>query len=494
MVGRPGVSTSGVATRGEWRVRADYSRVVTALFLPGQDLGEESATRVSATLQRVMAMSDSDVADTLHDLSSRFGDRHDDLAQIFRQNATRVHPHLGSPMSSQRYELLGAVFTHEITLEGSGICNPSVVPHPDQRSLAPGEQRVIMSYRAIGEGHLSTICFRTGVVTSRGDFRLDAPSAHPTTPTIHRGTVSKRLVRALLFDSHLDSETAAWILHHLGDEFTEAELNDAIVRMDHESDLRLHLITTSSTLRTMAANFYQSHFDESTDVSQRVLMPTTPAESRGLEDARFVLTDAQTGRYRATCAAYDGHSVTQKLIETDDFRTFTFSPLAGRGARNKGLALFPRRVRGRHVALSRLDHVSNYVTFSDDGRRWDEVYPIPNPASAWSMLQVGNCGSPLELPEGWLVLTHGIGPMRTYSIGALLLDLDDPTRVVAYVPEPLLTPIPDEQDGYVPNVLYSCGALLWAGTVIIPIGIADQSLGYATITLEVLREHLTPVA
>ncbi|NNN03385.1 MAG: glycosidase [Acidimicrobiaceae bacterium] len=485
----------GIARRGEWRIRADHDRVITALFLPGQDLGEESETRASATSQRVLALSDDEVTEALEEIARHFGDRHRDLDEVFLRNSERVHNHVGMAMSLQRRQLLGAVFTHEFTLEGSGLCNPSLVAHPDQTGVLDGEQRVVMSYRALGEGHFSTIGFRTGVVNRAGTFTLDASSADPVAATIHRGVVSKRQVRALLFDERLDSETVAWVLQHLEEEFTERELNEAIVRIDHESDLRLNVISTAALLRTIASNFYLSTFPETVELNRRILMPTTPAECRGLEDARFVrIVDGERSRYQATCAAFDGKSVSQKLIETDDFTTFSMTPLAGRGARNKGLALFPRQIRGRYVALSRYDHVSNFITFSDDGRRWDEVFPIQRPGTIWSILQVGNCGSPIELEEGWLVMTHGIGPMRTYGIGAILLDLEDPTKVIADLPGPLLTPNLDEQNGYVPNVVYSCGSLLYADQLFIPYGIADQSISYATVSLDDVREHLRPVA
>jgi predicted GH43/DUF377 family glycosyl hydrolase len=243
----------------------------------------------------------------------------------------------------------------------------------------------------------------------------------------------------------------------------------------------------AKVLRALSECFYVATFNDGIDLSRRVLWPSTPCENSGVEDARFVeLREYDATRYVATYTAFDGRNVTQQLLETNDFLHFSSSPLAGRGAENKGLAVFPRRVGGRFVALSRHDRESNALAFSQDLHHWDQVSPLQIPCESWEMLQLGNCGSPIELSEGWLVITHGVGPMRTYGISAMLLDLDDPTKVLARLSKPLLVPDAEEQDGYVPNVVYSCGSLVHAGTLYLPYGVGDQSISYCTTSVQEL--------
>jgi len=225
-----------------------------------------------------------------------------------------------------------------------------------------------------------------------------------------------------------------------------------------------------------------------------VLWPATSLESHGVEDARFVrfIEDDGNATYYATYTAFDGADITQQLLHTDDFLSFEASPMVGPAATNKGLALFPRRIGGRFAAMSRHDRETNAVTFSDTLGHWSDAVTCQTPDRDWEVIQLGNCGSPIETPSGWLVLTHGVGPMRTYSIGALLLDLDDPTTVLATLPEPLLTPATDEQDGYVPNVVYSCGALLHGDTLVVPYGIADTAIAIATVQVPELLDAMVP--
>ena len=245
-------------------------------------------------------------------------------------------------------------------------------------------------------------------------------------------------------------------------------------------------------MRAIAECCYVATFDESTELSRRVLWPATPAESQGIEDARFVkLTVDDEERDVASYTAFDGHGVTQQLLETTDFLTFTSTPLSGVAASNKGLAFFPRPIGERFAALSRHDRESNSLAFSSDLRIWNEATALQDPLQPWELLQIGNCGSPIELDEGWLVLTHGVGPMRTYGIGALLLDLDDPSKVIARLDQPLLVPDETEQDGYVPNVVYSCGSLVHAGTLYLPYGVADEFISFATVLVADLVDALT---
>ena len=472
----------GLATRSTWRLRADDSRVVSRLFIPGQELVGGSESRAANAVLRILALSESDVEEALADLVRRFDARHHDLTQVFEQNAHRVADYVSTPMTGARRRLIGAAFTHEYSIEGAAVCNPSLVAHPDQSGLPEGALRVVMSIRAVGEGHHSSICFRSGVIDASRAFALDDALPFPVVGELGPTQLDRDLFHALLSDLGFDGETSASVLDSLTDSFSAADLEAALSRLLVQTDTRLNVATTSGLLRLIAACFYQSRFDEDVDISRRVLWPTAPNEANGMEDARFVeMSEPGLARYIASYTAFDGHSVSQQLLQTDDFLTFTSSPLAGRGARNKGLAFFPRRIGGRHCALSRFDRESNAVAFSEDGHRWDEVAVAQEPVYAWEVVQLGNCGAPIELDEGWLVLTHGVGPMRTYGIGALLLDLDDPTRIIGQLAQPLLSPTPAEQDGYVPNVVYSCGSLVHDGVLHIPYGIADQSIGSAWV-------------
>ncbi len=288
-------------------------------------------------------------------------------------------------------------------------------------------------------------------------------------------------------------EDADYVLGRLGKQFTKEELEKRLRLLEKQTATRKQAKRIIGLIRKIADRSYTVQFEDGTPLSERVLLPTMSAESSGMEDARFVrfVEDDATVTYYATYTAYNGIDVRQQLLETQDFLKFTSSPMVGAAADNKGLALFPRRIAGRFAALSRSDRESNTVTYSDNPHRWEEGLACQLPTASWEVLQLGNCGSPIETEAGWLVLTHGVGPMRTYNIGAILLDLEDPTRIIGQLREPLLSPGADEQDGYVPNVVYSCGSVLHSGTLVLPYGIGDSAIGVATVPLGELLASLT---
>ncbi|HEY7931665.1 MAG TPA: hypothetical protein VIC81_05325 [Acidimicrobiales bacterium] len=484
----------GIAQRTPLLVQPDASRVVARLFVPGQDLLGGSESRTQSTVARVMDLTDEQVDAALESLYQRFTTRHADIRASFQVNYERVADYVRGPLRPARQQLLGATFTNELSLEGSAICNPSLVASAHQGGLAPGQRRVTMSYRAISEGHRSCIVFREGVISVGGALALEPPAPFPLLGEVQPAPMQRDHVRALLRDGHADGDTAEAVLATLANTFSGTELNEALVRLETQRDTRPNASATARVMRSLAAGFYHSTFPIESALGQRVLWPSAPHEQHGMEDARFVrLVEGEGSRYVATYTAYDGVVVAQQLLETDDFLTFTSSPLAGLASRNKGLAIFPRRVDGHYVALSRHDRESNAVAVTDDLHRWDEAVTLVSPQQDWEMLQLGNCGAPLELPEGWLVLTHGVGPMRTYGIGALLLDLHDPTKILARLGRPLLLPNDEEQNGYVPNVVYSCGAMIHDDTLCLPYGVGDQSIRYATVALEALRAALDDV-
>jgi len=333
-------------------------------------------------------------------------------------------------LSTEQRRLIGAYFTHEYAIEAAALCNPSIVAAPDQSGLPAGEARFLMSLRAIGDGHVSSIEFRSGVISADSTVRLDAPTGYA----------------------------------------------EAGTRTSHDGDTSL----------------YRVSFPSSLDISERVLFPSSPAESHGMEDARFVrfMDDDGAVTYFATYTAFDGHQVLPLLLETADFADFRVTTLAGRAARNKGMAIFPRRIEGRYVALGRFDNTNNFILTSDDVRIWQDATVVQEPKRPWELMQIGNCGSPIETDEGWLVITHGVGPMRRYNLGALLLDLDEPTRVIGHLEDPLLSPEADEREGYVPNVVYSCGSMVHGDHLVLPYGYADIGTGLATIALADLLGRL----
>jgi predicted GH43/DUF377 family glycosyl hydrolase len=490
------VSIAGLVTRSHQRLLPDPSRVVTHLFVAGQEIVGGSESRASGVVRRILALDEVDVKRRLEELQERFGGRHRDLLATFSHHADRIGNRLDpdAGLSEDRWLLLGATFTQEYAVEAASVCNPSVVPHPDQSSAPPGGLRFVMSVRGIGEGHRSSIGFRTGTVTGGGLVTLDEPGPFPTVGSVRAGLFDRNVFHGWLRALGNDGESAAYVLDHLGDTFTAGELESRLTVLAAERDTRRNAQATAVQLRTIAARSYSTHFPADTDLSERVLWPAMAAESNGMEDARFVrfVDDDGTVAYYATYTAFDGTAIGQQLLHSTDFATFAASPVVGPAAKNKGLALFPRRIGGRFAAMSRHDRETNAVAFSDTLGQWANAHTIQSPGRDWEVIQLGNCGSPIETEAGWLVLTHGVGPMRTYSIGALLLALDDPTTVVATLTEPLLTPAEDEQNGYVPNVVYSCGALLHGDTLVVPYGIADASIGIATVRWSDLLDAMVP--
>ena len=418
------------------------------------------------------------------------------MTETFLRHADELSDRLDDlQLSPTRRLLLGATFTSEYALEGAALLNPSMVMHPDQSGVSPGELRFVMSVRAIGEGHSSSIGFRTGTIANSGDVTFDPIPAYASTGRRDTPMLEAEIFKEELRRLHRGGDDADSVLGHLGPRFTEAELETRLRILEDHVSTRKQAKRTVGLMRKIAERSYSIRFDDGTPLSEHVLLPAMSAESKGLEDARFVrfVEDDGNVTYFASYTAYNGSDIGQQLLETKDFSHFTSSPMVGVAAANKGLALFPRRIGDRFAALSRSDRESNTIAFSENPSRWEDALPCQAPTRSWEVVQLGNCGSPIETEAGWLVLTHGVGPMRTYSIGAILLELEDPTRVIGQLREPLLSPAPDEQNGYVPNVVYSCGALLHAGNLVLPYGISDCAIGVATVRLDELLACLTPL-
>jgi predicted GH43/DUF377 family glycosyl hydrolase len=476
-----------IAHRIQAGLLPDPTRVVARLFLPGEEL-HGTRSRASQVVGRVMSISEGEVERLVAGLLRDFGDRHHNYQMLLRRHASIISTHIeeARELTAARTLLLGAAFTAEYATEGAALCNPSAVLGPDQGGLHAGQARVALSVRCIGEGHISSIGFCSAIVGPGAQWtfepRLLPVSGADITPASWR---SAHLHAVLADQGHLDELSEA-VLHALPTEFEGADLELALAQAHRGLLTRAGSAATADLLRKVVSSAYDASFARDAGLGQRVLSPSADEESNGMEDARFTRFTGDDGsaEYRATYTAYDGHRITPRLLISSDLRVFRARRLVGSAARNKGMALFPRKVHGQHLALCRSDGESTSLARSADGYAWERSVVLQEPSAPWEMLQVGNCGPPIETDRGWLVLTHGVGPMRVYVIGTLLLDLNDPTRVVGYSKTPLLSPGPDEQDGYVPNVVYSCGAFLHDGLVWIPYGMDDRRIGVAYAPLD----------
>ena len=412
--------------------------------------------------------------------------------------SVREHPGLpagSSPsLSDNRCLLLGAYFTGEYALESAALFNPSIVPHPDQANLNEGDLRFILSLRAVGEGHISSIEFRSGVLRNNRAIEMEETSNLVVTPEISsEPTFPKSIFLHKLNDSGLENNWSRSVMNGLGATFSRSELDEAMQRASYEAQPHSDDVRrTIEFLHWLVESNYEVSFDPAIPLSERVIFPVSLNETNGIEDARFVrfVDQDQVVTYYATYTAYDGRLILPQLIETTDFLHFSVRTLAGSAIQNKGMALFPRRIQGRYAMLSRYDDENLFLMFSEDRYFWCDPELLMEPRWCWEFVKIGNCGSPIETEAGWLVLTHGVGPMRKYSISAALLDLQDPSKVIGRLRKPLLEPPADQMDGYVPNVVYTCGALIHGGQLILPYGLNDSVTSIVTIELESLLAAL----
>ena len=485
--------TKGLASRQPVGLSADPDRVITKLFVPGEE-NPETRSRAAGILDRVLALPDEAVSAALTEVLADFSARHRNFTATLERNAAIMSHRLVDPdaLGRERRLLLGACFTHEYAVEAAALCNPSLVAHPRQDGLRPGQLRVVLSLRGIGEGHVSSIGFATGVLGPGTTAHWQPRPGPVATAERQPDRWDRAWLRAALAHDRCDNEITATVLAALSEPFGQGDLDRGLAAVHPRLLARPGASATLQRIRELSTAHYTVRFPDGVELAQRVLWPISRAESHGMEDARFVRFTGQDGesRYLATYTAYDGRTVAPHLLDSPDLRSFRAFPLTGPAARNKGMALFPRLVGGRHVALCRGDGETISLATSSDGRHWTDEVPLHGPTAPWELLQVGNCGSPVETSRGWLVLTHGVGPMRTYAIGAMLLDLADPTRIIGALPEPLLAPGPRERTGYVPNVVYSCGALLHEETLWLPYASSDTRVAVATIPLQELLSRL----
>jgi predicted GH43/DUF377 family glycosyl hydrolase len=417
-------------------LRPDPARVVVRPFRPAtepRDLNPIDKTRANHIVDRVLALDPETAAHQMADVLDNFQGRHRNLLETFEARAEEMEDAFATHAAFSRVQrqLVGAYFMHEYSFEAAALFNPSIVSHPDQSGAPTGGCRFILSLRAVGEGHVSSLTFRSGSIAADGSVSVDPTARLAAIPSISNRT------------SGPDG--------------------------DH-----VELI-----------------FKPNEDISERVIFPVTASQSNGIEDARFVeFHDGGRKSFHATYTAYSGRAIRSELIETTDFISFRMSPLRGAAAQNKGMALFPRRIDGKYAMIGRQDNENLYLLYSSDLYAWDGGLAILKPRFAWEFVQIGNCGSPIELDEGWLLLTHGVGPVRRYSIGAVLLDKEDPSKVLARSREPLVRPEPSEREGYVPNVVYTCGAMRHNDQIVLPYAVSDTFSNFATIKIAALMQAM----
>ncbi|GAA4406256.1 glycoside hydrolase family 130 protein [Nibrella viscosa] len=478
------------ATRTGIVLRPDPTRV---LFRPF-DLG--NTMRTLKIIARVNAMTEGEVAQKLIEVVREFGSRHHKLERYLLNRFDQMRPHLltDEVLSPERMLLLGAYFTMEYSLESAALFNPSMVWHPDQSNVPPGFKRFILSLRATGEGHISSISFRMGYIDQDSKIILRKPSRYVTSPDImpnpifYRGSFERKL-----YELRLSNSITEKMMFGLGEEFTQQELEATVKRITSQYRYNAEYETIAGGILALARSNYELHFDNDESLDERCIFPTSPNETNGIEDARFVQFTDDNGEvtYYATYTAYNGRVTFPQLLATTDFIHFRISTLNGAEVQNKGMALFPRKINGRYAMLSRQDGENIYLMYSDDLYFWQAKELIVKPTYHWEYVQLGNCGSPIETESGWLVLTHGVGAMRKYSIGAVLLDLEDPSKVIGRLKEPLLSPDENEREGYVPNVVYSCGGLIHHDNLIIPYAMADYASSFAVVNVPDLLQVLT---
>jgi predicted GH43/DUF377 family glycosyl hydrolase len=484
-----------LVTRHDIVMAPDARRVVIKLFVPGED-AQVVQNRASSLIERILQFDEDDTARLLDDVVTRFAGRHYDLLAVFQHNYEVVQHRVPAEieLSPTTRSLIGAYFSHEFAVEAAALCNPSMVPHPDQTGLDAGQLRVAISLRQIGEGHISSIGFCTAVLGPHDAIQLEDRGGPLMVGPRAGAKHLRQQLSAAMIDNEIDNEASAYLVNALPEWYTDEEFEDVLVQVPAELLARNTSQAIIDRIRHIVAADYAVTFPANVPMHQRILWPATPDESNGMEDARFVQVMNPDGRqaYQATYTAYDGRKISGRVIFSRDLRHFEVTAMHGPAARNKGMALFPRYVNGRKLALCRSDGETLGLSERDEQHRWQNAGPLLTPHRGWDLIQVGNCGSPIETEAGWLVLTHGVGPMRRYAIGAMLLDLEDPGRVIADLPEGLLDPDDIEREGYVPNVVYSCGGLLHEGRLWVPYGASDVRIGFASVDLERLLTRMVP--
>lgn len=473
------------------KVNPDSKRVIARFFFNGNERSKE-------VIQRVMDVPEENVFSLVSPLLQEYSRRHRNITRVFNRHCAKLKnlfEELGvdfDALSVYRKLLIGSYFTHEYSIESAAFFNPSIIDDPDQSDLEEGERRVIMSFRAVGEGHISSITFRRALFDKNNNITVLPAGDYIDEAEIVRNAVYNK---KLFFEKAITTQISVDVLKELESKldhhFEYSNLRRLILDSQKLQEDDMRRLEYDKVL-WLADSYYEIVFSLDTDISDRVIFPISEYERKGIEDARFVKFYNEDGSssYYATYTAYDGSLIMPKLLQTTDFLNFRIMPLYGAGSQNKNLALFPRKINGKYAMLSRIDGCNNYIMYSDKINIWENPQLLQKPKFAWEFVQIGNCGSPIETEDGWLIISHGVGPMRKYVLGASLLKLDDPTIEIGRLKEPLLIPNSDEREGYVPNVIYSCGSIVHNNKLILPYGLSDYSSSFAEVDMSLLLKRL----
>jgi len=455
-----------------------------------------SESRIERIISRVLALKEEDVQKEFKCVLDKFSHRHHNFESLLERQFDSLRRFMPTDVlpSRERRLLIGSFFLAEYSFESVALFNPSIVPHPDQSGLPPGSLRFILTLRATGEGHISSLKFRSGCIDEDYNISIDDSSGFAIMAEMKANPLYDKICFARkLREMGVFSDFSNLIINSLSDEFTFAELMENVkIQIYNHQPLSEADSLVRDKIHWLARCNYEAQFEPSVPLSERVLFPLSPSEQNGIEDARFVLFTDDDGRkkYYATYTAYDGKAILPQLIETEDFVHFKMATLNGCAAVNKGMALFPRRINGRYAMVSRQDHENLFLMYSDNIHFWNEIIPLMKPSYPWEFVQIGTCGAPIETKEGWLLLTHGVGLFRQYSIGAILLDKEDPSKILGRLSEPLITWTENTRSGYVPNVVYTCGALPHKDKLVVPYAMSDQQITISLISLSALLEKL----
>jgi predicted GH43/DUF377 family glycosyl hydrolase len=480
--------------RKDTRFYPDAKRVIAHY----NKLDDKTGNRI---INFVVNMTDKEVEMELNQVLRDYVKRHRNITKVFENSFNKLEYLLNdldldkNQINKNKQILIGSYFTKEYSIESAAYFNPSIVEHPDQSELQPGEKRIILSFRATGEGHISSIVFRSGVVDRNNNLSFNPRGKLLNEPDwieqfVYDKKSFERKLETMKF--HDNTLPPSIILDQLDNTFSFKDLKKIINKTKKTHQFSNKKTLTLDQIIWLASSHYEINFSLDTSLSERVIYPVSPTEKNGIEDARFVrfVDNDNEIKYFATYTAFDGSIILPKLIETVDFYNFKFLPIEGKFARNKGMALFPRKIKGKYAMLCRIDGTNNFLAFSDSLTVWDKAQLIQEPRHPWELIKIGNCGSPIETDEGWLVITHAVGPMREYVFGASLLDLDDPSKEIGRLKTPLMMPNAEEREGYVPNAIYSCGSMINNGELILPYGMADYASTYATIELNELLQTI----
>lgn len=481
-----------VAYRQDLSFLPNENRVITKLF-------NLDKVRTYKVFDRVLKMPEIESSALLNNIIASFENRHKNIKRLFKDNFDKINGKLDitiyNELPLEKKLLIGSFFTLEYSIESAALFNPSVVPHPYQNSMKRGEKKVIISFRAVGEGHMSSIVFRSGALDKNGDIKMDSMShLVEKANNIETAEYSKKNFAMKLKDIG-KYDLVKGILDQLLDDFTFDELVESIAQFRENTAMTVDHDRAIDTLHWLAQSNYAVEFDDDIDITERVIFPRSTTDVRAIEDARFVyFTDNKKDPvYYATYTAYDGFSILPQLIETKDFCRFKVCTMMGIGSQNKGMALFPEKINGKFAMISRNDSENMFIMYSDDINYWVEPKLLREPKFDWEFIQIGNSGSPLKTDKGWLLLTHGVGPVRIYSVGAILLDLENPSKVIGEITKPILIPEEEERNGYVPNVVYSCGAIIHNGWLVMPYAASDSRSSIAKYKLDELLEKMVPL-